>query len=53
VERSKTQGLLYVLKDTGNEDLIILNVARSPSEMQIIPCYWDVIISTDCKIIQP
>ena len=47
IERSKSQRLLYVQKDTGNDDLIILNAARSPSEMQISPCYWDVIITTD------
>jgi len=50
IERSKSQRLLYVQKDTGNDDLIILNAARSPSEMQISPCYWDVIISTDTTL---
>ena len=38
-------------KYTGNEDLIIVNAARSPLEMQTSPCYCDIIIPTDKKFI--
>ena len=38
-------------KYTGNEDVIIVNAARSPLEMQTSPCYCDIIIPTDKKFI--
>jgi len=37
-------------KDTANEDLVVMNVARSPSEMQTNQCYCDIIILTDTKV---
>jgi len=41
VERSKRYG---------DEDLIIVNSARSPSEMQTSPCYCDILILTATKV---
>jgi len=38
-------------KDTGKEDLIIVNSARSPPEMQTRPYYCETIIPTDKKFI--
>jgi len=34
-----TPGKISADAHAGNEDLIIVNPARSPSEMQISPCY--------------
>jgi len=42
------KGLLQ--KNTGNEDLILVNAARSPSEMQATPCYCEIVIRTNTKV---
>ena len=36
--------------NNGDEDLITVNSARSPSEMQISPCYCDITIPTDTNV---
>jgi len=47
VERSRSQKILQ--KNTGNEALIIINAARSSSEMQKTPFYCDIIITRSDK----
>jgi len=50
VEISRSQ--CYLQNDTGNEDLIIVNAARSPFEMQTSLCYCNMIILTDSNVHQ-